>query len=89
MESEPRFQKEIDRREAETVGNGRTLSWVKCTWRHKGKWAMPENQVSNNLKLHPPTLRENYKIPNLKWKAFFFASVDREQGLKLRVWKCF
>lgn len=33
---------------------------------------MSENQVSNNLELHPPTLRENYKISNLKWKESFF-----------------
>lgn len=50
---------------------------------------MSENQVSNNLELHPPTLRENYKISNLKWNEFFFASVDREQKSKLAVWKRF
>lgn len=32
---------------------------------------MSENQVSNNLELHPPTVRENYKISNLKWNEFF------------------
>lgn len=58
---------EIKKKERELTGEMQRLqAKVKCTQARKGEWEMSGNQVSNNLELPPPTLRENYKISNLK-----------------------